>query len=230
MKNATLIPFLIPLLACSGSMAQQNNSSVEAKPNVLEVQIVPSVSCNGTDGTSSTYTFSAAQLEEIHEALMIWNASLDPFVPGFFFADYVVVGHDGGAAPTTCDGTEYLCIAPMCANQKDYDGFSGFTTWDWHGTKWTPSYSISHANIVLNVACGDQFVHVPEHEIGHALGLWHTNIDTVMYYTADNDIQQNPTYEGAQDVTAYDVSQYLMLRGIPLPDGMLPPPPGPPGH
>jgi predicted Zn-dependent protease len=52
--------------------------------------------------------------------------------------------------------------------------------------------------------------HVVQHELGHAMGLEHTGLGTVMWHGTDGTMEVQTL--AAQDVTAADVEQWRSLR------------------
>jgi hypothetical protein len=67
-----------------------------------------------------------------------------------------------------------------------------------------PYLSDTSVMMVATDVTPDQRAWAYKHELGHAIGLFHTGIGTLMY----------PEYAGAShNVTAADVAQYRMVRG-----------------
>lgn len=133
--------------------------------------------------------FTITEQEEIATALQAWHA-----------ATYVMFDMHIGS----CEGGSYsICIRPSndLGNKSSGEVYGIDTSagsWDQHGN----IYMLSGVEpIVFNFGM--------RHELGHTLGLQHTQLGTVMYYNGGWSADGDPMCE----ITCADTQQYWAVRG-----------------
>ncbi len=143
--------------------------------------------------------FTVQERLVIEDAAARWNVAVG--LPGRL----TVVVTDDPCVGDASDPGAHICIQrltsydPRCENGA---GCTGVTPGD------------NFTTMRLDTAFGDTgtLSHIAQHELGHALGLWHTDVGTLMYKDVTPTTAQDPTTGAAQDITAEDVKNYLSIH------------------
>lgn len=181
MKLTTIIAAAAVALTAQGCIASKGDTT-----SMLTLQI--------EDG------FTPAEQQAIQDAVTAWMR-----LTGYDYSTMYIAVQPGGCGTAMEQQANTTCVHPGWAS--DEDAFEPGETYKhgWNGQSdifLPPTAPYDSGDSAADLA---RFTQVAAHEIGHAMGLLHTQPGTVMFHGAE---------KAAMLPTCDDLAQYLSIRGM----------------